>query len=538
MSGLVRLDERGAVEWASFATVLPLEVRAHQLALSRRGDGRKGPPPEPHAPDPGTLTPAGEVVLIPSPQFVGELGQFGGVDGDGAGGDVDRRPKDMPRAMEAEWTPRSHRDVERSWWNALLNRAEFQEQYQHWSGTFCRVPRCLRANPAMVRNAYQRLYDAIIAHGFEKYRSSRRSASATTSSATPSTRAPTASSGSTSRSCSSSTSSAPPPRAMAPTSASCCSTARSAQQVHHRAPAQEGHRALLAHARGARSTPSRGCSTSGARSRPARAPARGRQDARVPCPMHEEPLVLVPVKPARRLLAKLNATGYKPKNHGGQAPRRGRARPLLPQDPRRPDAPSTTATGSASHGARPVRRIVLSEKDRVGIGTFQPKDEKNQDSTELTGDINYRKIAHVRQRFRPARLQLRRRAQHRQPRHLRVHRGPQARRRVPLRPARREQEHTIKPKKFAQTYIDEVILGHTNEPEYKRLQNNEMMEAFRDRTIKIDVPYNIRLDDEIKIYQKDFGPSASRTSTSPRTRSRSPRCGPCSRASRSPRRPA
>src|SRR5262249_16696313 len=32
-------------------------------------------------------------------------------------------------------------------------------------------------------------------------------------------------------------------------------------------------------------------------------------------------------------------------------------------------------------------------QDRIGIGTFQPKDEKNQDSTELTGDINYRKIA-------------------------------------------------------------------------------------------------------------------------------------------------
>ena len=40
-----------------------------------------------------------------------------------------------------------------------------------------------------------------------------------------------------------------------------------------------------------------------------------------------------------------------------------------------------------------VRRLILSEKDRRGIGTFQPKDEKNQDSTELTGDINYRKIA-------------------------------------------------------------------------------------------------------------------------------------------------
>src|SRR5438874_2346869 len=64
----------------------------------------------------------------------------------------------------------------------------------------------------------------------------------------------------------------------------------------------------------------------------------------------------------------------------------------------------------------------------------------------------------------------------------------------------------IKPNKFAQTYIDEAILGHTNEPEYKKLQGNEMMEAFRDRTIKIDVPYNVKLDDEIKIYMKDFGP--------------------------------
>ena len=40
-----------------------------------------------------------------------------------------------------------------------------------------------------------------------------------------------------------------------------------------------------------------------------------------------------------------------------------------------------------------IKRLVLSEADRIGIGTFQPKDEKNQDSTELTGDINYRKIA-------------------------------------------------------------------------------------------------------------------------------------------------
>ena len=87
-----------------------------------------------------------------------------------------------------------------------------------------------------------------------------------------------------------------------------------------------------------------------------------------------------------------------------------------------------------------VYRLVLSEKDRIGIGTFQPKDEKNnqRDSTELTGDINYRKIAEYGTDSRPARLQFRRRAEHRQPRHRRVHRGAEARRGVPLRPARRE----------------------------------------------------------------------------------------------------
>jgi serine protein kinase len=68
------------------------------------------------------------------------------------------------------------------------------------------------------------------------------------------------------------------------------------------------------------------------------------------------------------------------------------------------------------------------------------------------------------------------------------------------------QEHKVKPKKFPQTDIDEVIIGHTNEPEYKKLQTNEFMEALRDRTVKIDVPYITKLAEEQKIYQKDYNP--------------------------------
>jgi len=44
----------------------------------------------------------------------------------------------------------------------------------------------------------------------------------------------------------------------------------------------------------------------------------------------------------------------------------------------------------------------------------------------------------------------------------------------------------------------------TNEAEYKRLVNNEFMEALRDRTIKIDIPYITRLSEEQKIYAKDY----------------------------------
>ncbi|MHC4875367.1 MAG: PrkA family serine protein kinase [Planctomycetota bacterium] len=151
-----------------------------------------------------------------------------------------------------------------------------------------------------------------------------------------------------------------------------------------------------------------------------------------------------------------------------------------------------------------VRRMLMSEQDRVGIGTFQPKDEKNQDSTELTGDINYRKIAEYGSDSDP-------RAFNFDGEFNVANRGMIEFIEVlkldvaflyDLLGA--SQEHKIKPKKFAQTDIDTVIIGHTNEPEYKKLQSNEFMEALRDRTIKIDVPYVTKLSEEIRIYQKDY----------------------------------
>jgi serine protein kinase len=151
-----------------------------------------------------------------------------------------------------------------------------------------------------------------------------------------------------------------------------------------------------------------------------------------------------------------------------------------------------------------VKRLVLSETDRVGIGTFQPKDEKNQDSTELTGDINYKKIALFGSDSDP-------RAFNFDGEFNIANRGIiEFIEILKLDVAflydllGATQEHKIKPKKFPQTDIDEVIIGHTNEAEYKKLLNNEFMEALRDRTIKVDIPYITRLKEEVKIYMKDF----------------------------------
>ncbi|MCC7382557.1 MAG: serine protein kinase [Deltaproteobacteria bacterium] len=164
-----------------------------------------------------------------------------------------------------------------------------------------------------------------------------------------------------------------------------------------------------------------------------------------------------------------------------------------------------------------VKRLLLSEKDRVGIGTFQPKDEKNQDSTELTGDINYRKIAEFGSDSDP-------RAFNFDGEFNVANRGIIEFIEVlkldvaflyDLLSA--SQEHKIKPKKFAQTEIDEVIIGHTNEAEYKKLLNNEFMEALRDRTVKIDIPYITKLDEEIRIYQKDYNSKKLKKHIAPHT---------------------
>lgn len=164
-----------------------------------------------------------------------------------------------------------------------------------------------------------------------------------------------------------------------------------------------------------------------------------------------------------------------------------------------------------------VVRKVYSEADRCGIATFQPKDEKNQDSTELTGDINFRQIGNFGSDSDPRAFSF-------DGEFCAGNRGV-----VEFIEALKldtaflydllgaSQEQSIKPKKFPQVSIDEAILCHTNNAEFTRLKSNNYMEAFRDRTTKIDVPYTVKWSEELQILEKDYGADKVRQHIAPHT---------------------
>ena len=164
-----------------------------------------------------------------------------------------------------------------------------------------------------------------------------------------------------------------------------------------------------------------------------------------------------------------------------------------------------------------VVRKTHSETDRVGIATFQPKDEKNQDSTELTGDINWGKLPHFGTDSDP-------RAFNFDGEFCVGNRGIVEFIEV-LKLAKEflydllgaSQERQIKPKKFPQVSVDTVLVGHTNNPEYERLKNDQTMEALRDRTVKIDVPYLLRWSDELKILEYYYGRNKVKQHIAPHT---------------------
>jgi serine protein kinase len=150
----------------------------------------------------------------------------------------------------------------------------------------------------------------------------------------------------------------------------------------------------------------------------------------------------------------------------------------------------------------PVKRLAFSEKYRVGIGTFTPSDPKSQDISELVGGIDLSTIGEVGVESDPRAYRF--------DGELNIsNRGLMEF--VELLKTDEKflyvlltlsQEQNIKTGRFSMIYADEVVVSHTNEHEYQAFVGNKKSEALQDRIILVKVPYNLRVSDEVKIYEK------------------------------------
>ena len=200
------------------------------------------------------------------------------------------------------------------------------------------------------------------------------------------------------------------------------------------------------------------------------------------CPMHEEPLHLIP----HALRAEVE------KHYGIYI-----EGDLCPQCRYALDH-----TYGGRHEDVKVHRVAFTEKERVGIGTFSPSDPKSQDITELTGSIDLSTIGEVGVESDPrayrfdGELNIANRGLMEFVEMLKVDE------KFLYSLLTLSQEQSIKTGRFAMIYADEVILSHSNENEYIAFAGNRKSEALQDRIILVKVPYNLRVSQEERIYDK------------------------------------
>lgn len=73
------------------------------------------------------------------------------------------------------------------------------------------------------------------------------------------------------------------------------------------------------------------------------------------------------------------------------------------------------------------------------------------------------------------------------------------------------------PGRHGMVYVDEVIIAHSNEAEWQKFKSDHTNEAILDRIVVVKVPYNLRLSEEVKIYEKILRNSDFRAHIAPHT---------------------
>jgi len=151
----------------------------------------------------------------------------------------------------------------------------------------------------------------------------------------------------------------------------------------------------------------------------------------------------------------------------------------------------------------PVERFYFSEQDRVGIGTFLAGDPLTQDQTSLVGTINLARLPKYGSETHPLVYDFRAGeafVAHRGL--LELMEGLKAKTEILYSLLTLAQEKNVKTERFPLVYVDTVIVIHTNVEEFQRFLEKKENKALKDRFYIIKVPYNLRYNEEERIYKK------------------------------------
>jgi len=154
-----------------------------------------------------------------------------------------------------------------------------------------------------------------------------------------------------------------------------------------------------------------------------------------------------------------------------------------------------------------VERVLISEDDRVGIGTFSPSDPKSQDIADLTGSIDFSTITEYGSESDPRAYRFDGELNKANRGLMEFQEMLKCDEKFLWNLLSLTQEGNFKAGRFALISADELIIAHTNETEYKAFIANKKNEALQSRMIVMPIPYNLKVSDEEKIYTKLVGQS-------------------------------
>lgn len=149
-----------------------------------------------------------------------------------------------------------------------------------------------------------------------------------------------------------------------------------------------------------------------------------------------------------------------------------------------------------------VERVFVSEDNRIGIGTFSPSDPKSQDIADLTGSIDFSTITEYGSESDPRAYRFDGELNKANRGIMEFQEMLKCDEKFLWNLLSLTQEGNFKAGRFALISADEMIIAHTNETEYKAFISNKKNEALQSRMIVMPIPYNLNVTEEEKIYSK------------------------------------